>query len=111
MRQSFPAETFAPKVQKEIHVEPKHLPRNVEMERRRRLYRNLRVQDALNKAGVSSLDILPPDVVLPLASDEQKYGLYPTINFLPLEIFDDEDFDCRLFFRPFVRMTKKKKKL
>ncbi|XP_043269181.1 dynein axonemal heavy chain 1 [Venturia canescens] len=80
---------------KEIHVEPKHLPRNIEMERRRRLYRNLRVQDALSKAGVSLLDILSPDVVRPLASDEQKHGLCPTVNFLPLEIFDNEDLDCR----------------
>lgn len=91
----FPAETFAPKVQMEYNVESKRLPRNVEMERLRRLYRNQNLDEALKKEGVLPCNILPPKVILSLSSEEEKYGLYSKINYLPLEIFDDEEFDCR----------------
>lgn len=91
----FPAETFAPKVQMEHNVESKRLPRNVEMERRRRLYRNQSLEEALKNEGISPSNILPPKIISSLSSKEDKYGLYSKINYLPLEIFDDEEFDCR----------------
>lgn len=92
---TFPAETFAPKVQMERNVEPKRLPRNVEMERRRRLYRNLKIEDLLADEGISSEDILPPAAILPMLAREEIYGLFSTTRILPLEIFDDEEYDCR----------------
>ncbi|XP_023289892.1 dynein heavy chain 1, axonemal [Orussus abietinus] len=92
---SFPAETFAPKVQMDRYVPPKQIPRNVEMERRRRIYRNLRVDDALKDEGVKSRDLLPVEVVGTIASHEEKFGLNSFVSFLPLEIFDDEEHDCR----------------
>ncbi|KAK2581762.1 hypothetical protein KPH14_002241 [Odynerus spinipes] len=91
----FPAETFAPKVQMEHNVAAKCLPRNVEMERRRRLYRNQNLEEELKKEGVLPRDILPPKVTSSLSSVEEKYGLYSKTYYLPLEIFDDEEFDCR----------------
>ncbi|XP_076766961.1 dynein axonemal heavy chain 1 [Xylocopa sonorina] len=91
----FPAETFLPKVQMEQNVEPKRIPRNVEMERRRRIYRNLKIQDAMEAEGISPKDMLPPSAILALLSREELYGLFNTDNFLPLEIFDDEEYDCR----------------
>ncbi|CAL7945370.1 unnamed protein product [Xylocopa violacea] len=91
----FPAETFLPKVQMEQNVEPKRIPRNVEMERRRRIYRRMKIQDAMEVEGISPKDMLPPSAILPLLSHEELYGLFSTANFLPLEIFDDEEYDCR----------------
>ncbi|XP_035733901.1 dynein heavy chain 1, axonemal-like [Vespa mandarinia] len=79
----------------EYNVESKRLPRNVEMERLRRLYRNQNLDEALKEEGVLPCNILPPKVILSLSSEEEKYGLYSKINYLPLEIFDDEEFDCR----------------
>ncbi|XP_026674744.1 dynein heavy chain 1, axonemal-like [Ceratina calcarata] len=92
---SFPAETFLPKVQMEWNVEPKSIPRNVEMERRRRIYQNLKIEDALEAEGVSPKEILPVSAILPLFSRDEIHGLFSTIQFLPLDIFDDEEYDCR----------------
>lgn len=79
----------------QLNVEPKKIPRNVEMERRRRLYRNLKIENALEEIGVSPKEMLPPFAVLPLLTYEEIYGLFSTVHFLPLEIFDDEEYDCR----------------
>lgn len=79
-------------------VEPRILPRNVEMERRRRAYKNLKIEDALEAEGVKPHDMLPPDKIRPLLSHEEKYDLYAKANYLPLEVFDDEEYDCRSEF-------------
>ncbi|RLU27110.1 hypothetical protein DMN91_000909 [Ooceraea biroi] len=92
---AFPAETFLPKVQMEYNIEPKILPRNVEMERRRREYKNFKIEDALEAEGVKPHDMLPPEKIRPLLSYEEKYDLYVRTNYLPLELFDDEEYDCR----------------
>lgn len=91
----FPAETFLPKVQMKYVVEPKFLPRNVEMERRRRVYKNLKIEDALKAEGVKSRDMLPFGKICQLLSCEEKYDLCSNASYLPLELFDDEDYDCR----------------
>lgn len=82
-------------MQKEQNVKPKELPRNVEIERRRRSYRNLKIEDVLEEDGILPKEMLPPPVVLSLLSHEQIYGLFATASILPLEIFDDEEYDCR----------------
>ncbi|XP_072745723.1 dynein axonemal heavy chain 1 [Anoplolepis gracilipes] len=92
---AFPAETFLPKVQMEHTVGPKILPRNVEMERKRRAYKNLKIEDALETQGVKSYDMLPPEKIRALLSYDEKYDLYSKANYLPLELFDDEEYDCR----------------
>ncbi|KMQ95378.1 dynein heavy chain axonemal [Lasius niger] len=92
---AFPAETFLPKVQMEYNAGPKVLPRNVEMERRRRVYKSLKIEDALEAEGVKSHDMLPPEKICALLSYDEKYNLYSKANYLPLELFDDEEYDCR----------------
>ncbi|XP_076227651.1 dynein axonemal heavy chain 1-like [Nomia melanderi] len=92
---AFPAETFTPKVQMELNVEPKRLPRNVEMERRRKLYRSLRIEDALEAIGVASSEITPPSAILSLLPRDEIYGLFSTAHVLPIEFFDDDEYDCR----------------
>ncbi|XP_076380684.1 dynein axonemal heavy chain 1 [Megalopta genalis] len=79
----------------QLNVEPKRLPRNVEMERRRKLYRSLKIEDALETIGVTSKDMLPPSAILPLLNRDMIYGLFGRAHILPLELFDDEEFDCR----------------
>lgn len=95
IRQSFPAESFAPKIQMLKYVAPKNIPRNVAMERRRRQYRNLKMTMSLSQENIRPRDIIPPDVVYALSTEEDKYGLYPSASYLSLEVFDDEEFDCR----------------
>ncbi|XP_066590873.1 dynein axonemal heavy chain 1-like [Prorops nasuta] len=65
------------------------------MERLKWIYKNLRIEDVLAKEGISTQDLLPPDVLLSFCSQEEKYGLKSKAHFLPLELFDDEEFDCR----------------
>lgn len=92
---AFPAETFLPKVQREYTVGPKILPRNVEIERRRRTYKNLKIEDALEAVGVKTHDMLPPEKIRALLSYDEKYDLYSKANYLPLELFDDVEYECR----------------
>lgn len=73
---SFPARAFSPKVQMELEAGSKRLVRNIEMQRRRRLYRDLNLDDILHERGITAIDILHSSA-------------------LPLEIFDDEEYDCR----------------
>lgn len=92
---AFPAETFLPKVQISYTVDPKVPPRNVEMERRRRVYKNLKIEDALKAEGVKPYDMLPFEKIRSLLSYKEKYDLYSKASYLPLELFDDEEYDCR----------------
>ena len=55
---------------------PRRLVRNVEMERRRRLYASFQLEELLRERAISADEIFEE-------------------GSLPLEIFDDEEFDCR----------------
>jgi len=92
---AFPPETFLPKVQMRYDVGLKEVPRKVEMERRRRAYANLKIEDALEAECIKPYDLLPPESIYPLLSSEDKHDFYAPANYLPLEIFDDEEYDCR----------------
>ncbi|KYN02642.1 Dynein heavy chain 1, axonemal [Cyphomyrmex costatus] len=65
------------------------------MERRRKVYKNLKIEDALKAEGIKPSDMLPFEKIRSLLSDEEKYGLYSKISYLSLELFDDEEYDCR----------------
>ncbi|KAJ8667913.1 hypothetical protein QAD02_009576, partial [Eretmocerus hayati] len=73
---SFPGEGFTPKIQMEYERGPRRLVKNVETERRRRLYASFDLTELLMQRGICLSDISCSD-------------------YLPLEIFDDEEFDCR----------------
>lgn len=66
---------------------------NTEM--KKRTYENLKIEDALEAEGVKSHDMLPPEKIRPLLSYTEKYDLYSKASYLPLEVFDNEEFDCR----------------
>lgn len=87
--------TFLPKVQMACTVDSKISSRDVEMERRRRTFTNLKIEDILKAEGIRPYDMLPFEKILPLLSYEEKYDLYSKASYLPLELFDDEEYDCR----------------
>ncbi|XP_018365084.1 PREDICTED: dynein heavy chain 1, axonemal-like [Trachymyrmex cornetzi] len=92
---AFPAETFLPKVQMAYTDDSKIPPHNIEMERKRKIYKNLKIEDALKAENIKPYDILPFEKICPLLSDKEKYSLYSKTSYLPLELFDDEEYDCR----------------
>ena len=69
--------------------------RNIERERRRKIYQNLKIEDVLKDENIKSCDMLPFEKIWPLLSDKEKYDLYSKTSYLPLELFDDEEYDCR----------------
>ncbi|XP_053958749.1 dynein axonemal heavy chain 1 [Anastrepha ludens] len=83
----FPLQTILPKVQMMRTVPPKHLPRDVEVDRRRRQYGKLNLLEMLKDAGLSNDDLMPTEEVYYTLSDNACK------HFLPLSFFDDSDFD------------------
>lgn len=88
-------ETFLPKVQMARAVDPNIPPRDVETERRRIDESDFKIEDILKAEGIKPYDMLPLEKIRPLLSHEEKYDLYSKVNYLPLEVFDDEKYDCR----------------
>ncbi|XP_018339413.1 PREDICTED: dynein heavy chain 1, axonemal-like isoform X2 [Trachymyrmex septentrionalis] len=92
---AFPAETFLPKVQIAYTDDLKILPRNIELERRRKVYKNLKIEDVLKAENIKPCDMVPFEKIYPLFSDKERNDLYSKTSYLPLELFDDEEYDCR----------------
>ncbi|XP_056631499.1 dynein axonemal heavy chain 1-like [Diorhabda sublineata] len=86
---SFPVDTFKPKVQLQHKVKPKTLPRSVAIERCRREYQSQHLKDVLMEHDISMRDLIPPEILQQHAEDRTW------LSFLPLELFDDEEFDIR----------------
>ncbi|XP_026333699.1 dynein heavy chain 1, axonemal-like [Hyposmocoma kahamanoa] len=89
----FPFEAFVPKLQFLAVVLPKELPRLVKIERLRRKFLAANLKKMLRQVGVQPYWLLPPSEYE--LTDQQYYGLYSTFPKLPLEVFDNTDFDCR----------------
>lgn len=83
----FPLKTILPKVQMTIKVPDKHLPRDVEVDRRRRIYNKVDIQVELEKVGLYANELFP--------TEEQYYILTENAfkHFLPISFFDNTDFD------------------
>ncbi|KAI3369512.1 hypothetical protein L3Q82_007723 [Scortum barcoo] len=83
----------APKVQKPYQTTPGQIPRKLEIERRRREYLKLDFEQLLEEKGISSNFLMPRQ---PSSSDEHvTKSDHPVSPYLPLEIFDNEEYDCR----------------
>ncbi|XP_036226639.2 dynein axonemal heavy chain 1 [Bactrocera oleae] len=83
----FPLQTILPKVQMTRTVPPKHLPRDVEVDRRRRQNSKLDLLQMLDEAGISNADLMPTEILYYSLSDNVFK------HFLPLSFFDDSDYD------------------
>ncbi|XP_067625188.1 dynein axonemal heavy chain 1 [Eurosta solidaginis] len=83
----FPLQTILPKVQMMRTVPKRHLPRDVEVDRRRRQYSKLNLLQMLQDAGVTNEDLMP--------TEELYYALSENAfkHFLPVSFFDDTDFN------------------
>ncbi|NWH61667.1 DYH1 protein, partial [Geococcyx californianus] len=95
IKSDFPLQSFKPKIQIAFQRLPGQSPREIELERRRRLYLTFDIAELLASKGVDSNELIPrhhsPDDMP--ATDEKADLVFPI--YLPLKIFDDVDYDCR----------------
>ncbi|XP_030276430.1 dynein heavy chain 1, axonemal [Sparus aurata] len=76
-----------PKIQIAYQTIPGQIPRKLAIERCRREYLNIDFEQLLAEKGIDSNFLMPRH-----QSSSDEHG---TIPYLPLEIFDSEDYDCR----------------
>ena len=85
----FPEQAYLPKVQLPFYTKPGDCPRKVETERRKRHYASQNLYELLTAENVTTTSLMPR---------EQK-DTQPDPNkfqpFLPLEVFDNTENDCR----------------
>uniref|UniRef100_A0A8D1UYI8 Dynein axonemal heavy chain 1 n=1 Tax=Sus scrofa TaxID=9823 RepID=A0A8D1UYI8_PIG len=91
----FPLQAYEPKVQVPFMVLPGQCPRKIEIERRKRLYLSLDIEQLLASEGINSNKLMPrhPDPHHPQTIEQGHDPLFPI--YLPLKVFDNEEFDCR----------------
>ncbi|XP_068576471.1 dynein axonemal heavy chain 1 [Cebidichthys violaceus] len=83
----------APKVQIAYQTVPGQIPRKLAIERRRREYLNLDFEQLLAEKGIDSNLLIPRHRS---NSDEHVTTTdNPVSPYLPLEVFDNEEYDCR----------------
>ncbi|KAM7063036.1 dynein axonemal heavy chain 1 [Molossus nigricans] len=94
-RADFPLQAYDPKVQVPFLVLPGQCPRKTEIERRKRLYLSLDIEQLLAREGIDSNKLMPrhPDPHNPQTIEQGNDPLFPV--YLPLKVFDNEEFDCR----------------
>ncbi|CAM4703272.1 unnamed protein product [Lepidochelys kempii] len=94
-KSDYPLQAFKPKVQLPFQGLPGQCPRKIEIERRRRLYLKLDIAQLLANEGIDSNQLMPrhqdPDNMPTI--EQKRDPLFPI--YLPLQIFDDEEYDCR----------------
>ncbi|MBZ3886078.1 Dynein heavy chain 1, axonemal [Sciurus carolinensis] len=91
----FPLQAYEPKVQVPFQVLPGQCPRKIEIERRKREYLSLDIEQLLVNEGIDSNELMPrhPDPLHPQTIEQGHDPLFPI--YLPLKVFDNEEFDCR----------------
>ncbi|KAL6464354.1 hypothetical protein MHYP_G00266710 [Metynnis hypsauchen] len=89
---------FMAKVQLPYNCSPGQQPRNIEIERRRQEYLKLDITQLLAELGIDSNQLVSRE----LSSEDLPENFCPPVakkppvsDYLPLEIFDNEEFDCR----------------
>lgn len=92
--QEFSVDTFKPKVQLQLVVYPFEMTRSVATERLRRAYQAKNIKNLLDALGIQ-----PSDMVSLQLLEQYHPDKVPRVNvitnYLPLELFDDEEYDCR----------------
>ncbi|KAJ7998998.1 hypothetical protein DPEC_G00210820 [Dallia pectoralis] len=86
---------YTAKVQMPYHSWPGECPRKIQIERRRREYLKLDIAQLLNENGIDSNLLLPRHQSREQDMTTPDNPLPPVSNYLPLEVFDNEEFDCR----------------
>ncbi|XP_064422227.1 dynein axonemal heavy chain 1 [Latimeria chalumnae] len=91
----FPEGSYQPKVQLPFYARPGERPRKIEIESRRRQYLKLDIAQLLAKQGIVSNQLMPRHRGVDNQLDADNRKLPPFPIYLPLEVFDNEEFDCR----------------
>ncbi|PAA45958.1 hypothetical protein BOX15_Mlig009546g7, partial [Macrostomum lignano] len=86
----FPLKAYEPKVQLPFYTPPGQRPRRVEVERRKRIYQQMDIEQILQEKYK-----ITKDQLVPKQSDEGN-RLGDWRSYLALEVFDNTDYDCRL---------------
>ncbi|XP_067102135.1 dynein axonemal heavy chain 1 [Osmerus mordax] len=91
---------FAPgghtaKVQLPYNSLPGEIPRKIEIERRRRQYLQLDIAQLLEEEGIDSNLLMSRHQGTEECVTTPDSPLPPVANYLPLEVFDNEEYDCR----------------
>ncbi|XP_065097060.1 dynein axonemal heavy chain 1 [Paramisgurnus dabryanus] len=89
----FHSGSYTPKVQLPYTGLPGQVPRKIEIERRRREYQKLDITELLARQGLDANQLMPRNQTRAETCPENMS--LPVSNWLPLEIFDNEEFDCR----------------
>ncbi|KAI7795154.1 dynein axonemal heavy chain 1 [Triplophysa rosa] len=89
----FHSGSYTPKVQLPYICAPDQVPRKIEIERRRREYQKFDIAKLLAEHSIDSNQLMPRNQQN--AETETESACPPVSNRLPLEIFDNEEFDCR----------------
>lgn len=92
---SFPIQTIKPKVQLLHRSAPGCLPREVEVERRIREYSQKSISDILIAEGIDMSSLIPAHILKRYLTPEERRSHYCSkFSSLPLEWFDDFNYDC-----------------
>ena len=96
--QEFSKRAWDPKVQVPYKVDSGNTPRKVEIERRKRQYTGQNIDQLLHELKVNPQELMPvadhtARALLSSSGKGQPTPMFP--SFLPLETFDNTEFDCR----------------
>ncbi|XP_035245196.1 dynein heavy chain 1, axonemal isoform X1 [Anguilla anguilla] len=86
---------YTAKVQLPFSCQPGELPRKLEIERRRRTYMNFDIDQLLKGMGIDSGDLMLRHQGYEEGQSGPENLGRPVFNYLPLEVFDNEEFDVR----------------
>ncbi|KAI4827733.1 hypothetical protein KUCAC02_031105 [Chaenocephalus aceratus] len=89
----FPRGGDSPKVQIPYQTAPGQIPRKLEIERRRREYLKLDIEQLLAEQGIYSNLLMPTHQSS--SEDHETTTDNPVSPYLSLQVFDNEDFECR----------------
>nr|XP_023655546.1 dynein heavy chain 1, axonemal [Paramormyrops kingsleyae] len=95
LQTDFPATGYVPKVQLPFLRPPGRLPRKIAIERLRREYLSCDITRLLAEHGIDSMQLMTAIQSTGDNSMNPQWPRLPISNYLPLEVFDNEEFDCR----------------
>ena len=94
----FPEKAYQPKVQLPFFTAPGACPRKIEIERRKRHFGQQSIEKNLTDRGIDTSQLMPKKQPngfksVKLNADSEDPAPFPP--YLSLDIFDDDEFDCR----------------
>eukprot|EP00794_Sanderia_malayensis_P012733 gene12733-14038_t len=91
----FPLKSWEPKVQLPFNTEANQVPRKIEIERQKRLFSQYSITKLLEDYGISMNSLIPSGEIKLKVTPGAKHIDPDCDPFLPLEVFDNTEYDCR----------------